>query len=260
MNLKPIYWHVILHLPARKMMQIVTKLPSQRALDVADAVLTVFQNDEPAMVVRLYALYALGSFDDALAFSDRALAIHPNNSALHGVRGNLLSHFGRTDEAMLEYDNVLALHPRQPAALMHKANLLVDKGHIDIALRCYDEVVASDQSTPEDMFFAYAAKGSLLVAADRTADVENLCAELRSQYGTAPAVLSMVGTLYCQIGQVAQGHACYDDALEHASCDSAMADRIKTIISEIEEADASVASVPPENVTDCKDAKTAQIG
>jgi len=250
MNLKPIYWYVILHLPAKTMMQIVTKLPSQRALDVADAVLTVFQNDEPAMVMKLYALYALGSFDDALAFSDRALAIHPHNSALHGVRGNLLSHSGRTDEAMLEYDNVLALHPHQPAALMHKANLLVDKGHIDIALRCYDEVVASDQSTPEDMFFAYAAKGSLLVAADRTTDVEDLCAELHSQYGTAPAVLSMVGTLYCQIGQVAQGHACYQQALEHARENAVMTERITMIIRELDTVISPAVSMSNQTTTD----------
>jgi tetratricopeptide (TPR) repeat protein len=260
MNLKSIYYYMILHLPEKMMMQVVGKLSGQRAIDAANAVLRVFPGDECAMVVKLYALYGLGLFGDALAYSGQALAVHPRNSALRGVRANVLSHFGRTDEALVEYDNVLALHPNQPAALMHKANLLGDMGHIDIALRCYDEVVASDQSTPEDVFFAYAARGSLLVTADRTTDVENLCAELRSQYGTAPAVLSMVGTLYCQIGQVAQGRACYQQALEQASSDSAMAARIKAIVGEIEKVDASAPSVSTEGSTDCSDGGTAKIG
>ena len=259
MILRSMYWYVILHLPARRMMQIVSKLSGQRALDVADAVLTVFRDDEPAMVVKLYALYGLDRFDDALAFSARALTQHPDNSALHGVRANVLLHFGQTDEALVEYNSVLALHPHQPAALMHKGNLLADKGHIDIALQCYEDVVQNDQSTPDDVFFAYVAKGSLLVAANRIADVEELCAELASQYDSAPSVLSMVGALYCQIGQVARARAYYEDALEHAISNSAMAARIRAIISEIVETDTPMASVPTENATDCRNGGTAQI-
>lgn len=234
MLLQSIYWYLIVHLPSKSMMRIMSRLSTRRALDAANAVLRVFPDDECAMVVKLYALYGMGLFGDALAYSERALVIHPQNSALHGVRGNVLAHYGRTDEALVEYDNVLVLHPNQPAALMHKGVLLGEQGHIDLALMCFDDIIEDDRSTSGDIFSASAEKGSLLAASQRITDLRDFCAELAAEHGNSPSILSMVGAFYCQAGDTETGVHYYRRARDCARSNPAMAAELTSIIADLE--------------------------
>ena len=245
MNLKSIYWHLILHAPQKLLIKIVGMLSPQEALDTANAVLDVFPADQLATVLKLIGLYALNRIDEALAFANDAVLLYPHNITLHGIRGNILSQRGQNDAALMSYNNVLAENPNQAAALLHRASILADMGHTDLALTCYDEVIGNDRNTADNVMSACIQKGSILVQADRTTELERFCNELLSKYDGSPAVLSMVGALYCQIGQPDEGLKYYKQALDCTKSNAAMAERLRVIIGTIDSKGGAAVSDPP---------------
>ena len=259
MNLKPIYWYLVLHTQNRLMTHVVERLSPKNALDTATAVLDVFPADQLAMVLKLIGLYSLNRLDEALAFANDAVLLYPHNITLHGIRGNILSQRGQNDAALIAYDNVLTEQPDHAAALLHRASILADMGHTDLALACYEQVIQNDRNTADNVMSACIAKGSILVQADRTTELERFCNELLSKYDGSPAVLSMVGAFHCNIDQPDEGLNYYKQALDLTKSNAAMAERLRAIISEIVEENTSTASVPTENATDCRNGGTAQI-
>jgi tetratricopeptide (TPR) repeat protein len=149
------------------------------------------------------------------------------------------------DAALVAYDNVLAENPDHAAALLHRASILADMGHTDLALESYEHVIQNDQNTADNIMLACIQKGSILVQADRTTELERFCNELLSKYDGSPAVLSMVGAFHCNIGQPNEGLEYYRQALDHAKSNTAMAERLKAIIGTIDSKGGPAVSDPP---------------
>lgn len=245
MNLKSIYWHLILHAPQKLLIKIVGMLSPQEALDTANAVLDVFPADQLATVLKVIGLYGLNRLDEAFALSTEAIVQYPRSITLNGLRGDILLQKDQTDAALLAYDNVLAEQPDHAAALLHRASILGDMGHTDLALTCYDEVIGNERNTTDNIMFACIQKGSIFIQNDRIAELQRFSEELLQKYDGNPAVLSMVGAFQCSAGLPDEGLKYYEQALDYAKPNAAMAERLRAIIGTIDSKNGPAVSDPP---------------